>query len=39
VRRMEDAAYGLRWLEIAEAVRFDLGRSLAPQAVGALRGD
>ncbi len=28
-RRVEDAAYGLRWLEIAYARRFDLEKSLA----------
>lgn len=31
LRRMEDAAYGLRWLEVTRCARFDLGRSLVPQ--------
>ena len=31
VRRLEDAAYGLRWLELAHGRRFDLRRSLVPQ--------
>ena len=30
-RQVEDAAYGLRWLELARGVRLDLRRSLAPQ--------
>jgi transcriptional regulator with XRE-family HTH domain len=30
-RRIEDAAFGLRWLEIAQAGRFDLNKSLARQ--------
>ena len=31
VRRIEDAAYGLRWLEVTRGSRFELGRSLVPQ--------
>lgn len=31
LRHIEDAAYGLRWLELAHGLRFDLGRSLVPQ--------
>lgn len=31
LRRAEDAAYGLRWLELTHGARFDLGRSLARQ--------
>ena len=31
VRRIEDAAYGLRWLELAQGVRLDPRRSLAAQ--------
>ena len=31
VRRLEDAAHGLRWLELAHGLRFDLRRSLVPQ--------
>jgi transcriptional regulator with XRE-family HTH domain len=31
VRRIEDAAYGLRWLELMHGLRFDLCRSLVPQ--------
>ena len=31
VRRLEDAGYGLRWLELAHGLRFDLHRSLVPQ--------
>jgi hypothetical protein len=38
-RRAEDAAYGLRWLELAHGRRFDLGRSLVPQIPGALVDD
>ncbi len=30
-RHLEDAAYGLRWLELAHGRRFNLGRSLVPQ--------
>ena len=30
-RRIEDAAFGRRWLEIAQAGRFDLNTSLARQ--------
>jgi hypothetical protein len=29
-RRVEDAAFGLRWLEIVHARHFDLEKSLAP---------
>lgn len=38
VRRMEDAAYGLRWLEVTRGSRFDLRRSLVPQLALALLG-
>ena len=31
LRRIEDAAYGLRWLEVTQGPRFDLRRSLVPQ--------
>ena len=31
VRRLEDAGYGLRWLELAHGLRFDLRRSLVAQ--------
>ena len=31
VRRLEDAAHGLRWLELAHGLRFDLRRSLVPR--------
>jgi hypothetical protein len=31
LRRLEDAAYGLRWVEVAHGLRFDLDRSLVPQ--------
>ena len=31
LRRVEDAAHGLRWLELAHGRRFDLGRSLVSQ--------
>lgn len=31
MRRIEDAAYGLRWLEVTRRSRFDLSRSLVPQ--------
>lgn len=31
LRRLQDAAYGLRWLEIAGRLRLDLRRSLVPQ--------
>ncbi len=31
LRRIEDAAYGLRWLEIEHARHFDLRKSLVPQ--------
>ena len=31
VRPIEDAAYGLRWLEVAQGSCFDLRRSLVPQ--------
>ena len=31
LRRLEDTAYGLRWLELAHGRRFDLKRSLARQ--------
>ncbi len=39
IRRIEDAAYGLRWLEIARGSRLDLGRSLVPQLPLGLLGD
>ena len=39
LRRIEDAAYGLRWLELAHGLRFDLSRSLAAQLPLALLGD
>ena len=31
LRRIEDAAYGLRWLEVVQGPRFDLSKSLVPQ--------
>ena len=31
VRRIEDGAYGLRWLELAHEVTFELTRSVVPQ--------
>jgi transcriptional regulator with XRE-family HTH domain len=31
LRRLEDAAYGLRWLELTHARQFDLRKSLVPQ--------
>ena len=31
LRRIEDAAYGLRWVELASGLRFDLSRLLVPQ--------
>jgi transcriptional regulator with XRE-family HTH domain len=31
LRRVEDAAYGLRWLEVTRVPCFDLSRSLVPQ--------
>ncbi len=31
LRRIEDAAYGLRWLEVTRGARFDLSRSMVPQ--------
>ena len=31
LRRIEDAAHGLRWLEVVQGQRFDLSRSLVPQ--------
>jgi hypothetical protein len=31
VRRVEDAAYGLRWLELARRLRLNPARSLVPQ--------
>ena len=31
IRRLEDASYGLRWLEIARRVQFDLSASLVTQ--------
>jgi hypothetical protein len=39
MRRIEDAAYGLRWLELAQRSRFDLSRSLVPQLPLAFLGD
>ena len=38
LRRLEDAAYGLRWLELAGGLRFDLRRSLVPQLPLSLLG-
>jgi hypothetical protein len=39
VRRIEDAAYGLRWLELAHGVPLDPRRSLAAQVpLGLLDG-
>jgi hypothetical protein len=31
MRRLEDASYGLRWLEIARRVQFNLSASLVRQ--------
>ena len=31
IRRIEDAAFGLQWLEVTRGSRFDLHRSLVPQ--------
>lgn len=31
LRRVEDAAYGLRWLELVHRLAFRLDRSLVPQ--------
>jgi transcriptional regulator with XRE-family HTH domain len=31
LRRIEEAAHGLRWLEVVQGQRFDLSRSLVPQ--------
>ena len=31
LRRVEDAGFGLRWLELTHGVRYDLRRSLVPQ--------
>lgn len=31
LRRVEDAAFGLRWLELTHGLRFDLCRSLVSQ--------
>ncbi len=39
IRRIEDAAYGLRWLEVERGSRFDLRRSLVPQLPLGLLGD
>ncbi len=36
LRRIEDAAYGLRWLEVTHGVRLDLRRSLVPQLLRGL---
>ena len=38
LRRIEDAAFGLRWLELAHGLRFDLRGSLVPQLPLALLG-
>ena len=38
IRRIEDAAYGLRWLEVTQRSRFDPSRSLVPQLPLALLG-
>ena len=38
LRRLEDAAYGLRWLELAGDLRLDLRRSLVPQVPLSLIG-
>ena len=39
LRRLEDAAYGLRWLELTHGLRLDPRRSLAPQAPSRLLGE
>lgn len=39
LRRVEDAAFGLRWLELAHGLRFDLGHSLVRQLPLALLDD
>lgn len=39
LRRIEDATYGLRWLEVVHGLRFDLGRSLVRQIPLALLCD
>ena len=39
LRRVEDAAFGLRWLELTHGRRFDLRRSLVPQLPLGLLGD
>lgn len=39
VRRIEDAAYGLRWLELAHRLRLDLSRSLVLQLPLTLLGE
>ena len=39
LRRVEDAAYGLRWLELARGLRLDPARSLVPQLPSALLGE
>jgi hypothetical protein len=31
VRRIEDGAYGLRWLELVHGLTFELSRSVVPQ--------
>lgn len=38
LRRFEDAAYGLRWLELAGGIRLDPHRSLVPQIPVSLTG-
>jgi transcriptional regulator with XRE-family HTH domain len=39
LRQVEDAAYGLRWLELAHGRHLELGRSLVPQLSLALLDD
>ncbi|GEM_PF-7011317 len=39
LRRIEDATYGLRWLEVVHGLRFDLGHSLVRQIPLALLSD
>jgi len=38
LRRVEDAGFGLRWLELTHGVRYDLRRSLVPQVPLSLLG-
>jgi hypothetical protein len=39
LRRVEDAAYGLRWLEIAHSLQLDVRRSLVGQLPPGLLSD